>query len=302
MILIVGATGVLGGRIAGRLLEQRRPIRVLTREATRASSLVARGAGVAVADLTRPGTLEPAMRGVTEVITTANAFVQPDRRAIASVDEQGNQNLIDAARSAGVRQFVFTSAWLPTPYFAIDYFAAKRQTEEYLRASGVPYTILQPTAFMETWAMVVGEPILKTGTAQIFGSGTNPINFVAVDDVAAIAVQALGRTDALNALIQIGGPENLTLLEVAAVFERIRGSAARRRHLPVPVMRLLSRLVRPFNPVLGRQVHAGALMATVPQAVDGPATRTRWDVPMTRMEDWARRTYAAERAWQPMRG
>jgi NADH dehydrogenase len=295
MILVAGATGVLGGRIAGRLLEQRRPIRILTREATRASSLAARGADVAVADLTRPATLEAAMRGVTQVVTTANAFVQRDRRAIARTDEQGNQNLIDAARGAGVRQFVFTSAWLPEAYYAIDYFAAKRRTEEYLRASGVPYTILQPTAFMETWAMVVGEPILKTGTTQIFGSGTNPINFVAVDDVAAIAILTLDQSDALNAVIRIAGPENLTLLEVAAVFERIRGSAARRRHLPVPIMRVLSRVLRPFNPVFARQVQAGALMATVPQAIDGPATRSGWDVPMTRMDDWARRTYGSDR-------
>ena len=60
-------------------------------------------------------------------------------------------------------------------------------------------------------------------------------------------------------------------------------------------MRVLSRVLRPFNPVFARQVQAGALMATVPQAIDGPATRSGWDVPMTRMDDWARRTYGSDR-------
>ena len=139
--------------------------------------------------------------------------------------------------------------------------------------------------------MVIGEPILNTGATQIFGSGTNPVNFVAIDDVAAIAVLALDRPDALNTEIDIFGPENHTQLEVAAVFERLRGSPARKCHIPVALMRVLPPLIRPFNPVFARQIAAGALMATIPQAVDPQPSRAKWNVPMTRLEDWARRRY-----------
>lgn len=283
---------MLGGAIADRLLYSGWPVRVLTREPSRVQPLVARGATVTVGDLTDRASLDTAMAGTTHVVTTANAFMTPGRGAVEQVDIQGNRNLIDAAQTAGVRQFVFTSAWLPNAYLRVDYFAAKRKTEEYLRASGVPYTILRPAAFMEIWAMIVGEPILKTGTTRIFGRGTNRINFVAVDDVADIAVRTLDRPDALNTVVDIFGPENLSLLEVAGVFERIKGAPAHKRHLPVPLLRVMSSLVYRFNPVFGRQVAAGALMATAPLAVDPQPSRAKWNVPMTRMEDWAKEKYS----------
>lgn len=291
MILLAGATGVLGGAIARRLLDEPRALRLLVRNPSTVAPLAARGAELAVGDVTRRDTLDAAMRGVTHVITTVNAFLAPTRRALHAVDLQGNRNLIDAARQAGVRQFVFTSAWLPEPYYAIDYFGAKRQTEAYLRASGVPYTILRPSAFMETWALIVGDPVLKTGKVQIFGDGTNKVNFVAVDDVAGFAVQALDHPGALNADVNIFGPENLSLLEVAAVFERLKGAPARKQHLPVAVMKMLSAVVGPFNPVFARQVKAGALMASVPQEVQpgqGWAGKTR-------LQEWAARSLTADR-------
>lgn len=290
MVLVAGASGTLGSAIADRLLYAGRPVRVLTRDAARVQRLVARGGTVAIGDITDRPSVDRTMAGVTHVITTANAFMVPARDAVERVDVQGNRNLIDAAKAAGVQQFVFTSALLPEPYLRIDYFAAKRRTEDYLRASGVPYTILRPTAFMETWAMVIGEPILKTGATQIFGDGKNRINFVAVDDVAAVAVQALERAEAVNAIVTVFGPENLSLLDVASVFERIKGATARKRFLPVAMMKVMAPLVRPFNPVFARQVAAGALMGSVPQAIDPGASRT-WNVGTTRLEDWARERY-----------
>src|SRR5690606_7320657 len=184
--LVAGASGTLGSAIVNRLLSSGRSVRVLTRDAGRVQPLVAGGAAVAIGDITDRASIDRAIDGVTHVITTANAFIVPARDAVERVDVQGNRNLIDAAHAAGVRQFVFTSAWLPDEYLRIDYFAAKRRTEDYLRSSGVPYTILRPSAFMETWAMVIGEPILKTGATRIFGDGTNRVNFVAIDDVAAV--------------------------------------------------------------------------------------------------------------------
>ena len=293
MILVAGASGLLGSAIADRLLYAGWPVRVLTREPSRVAPLVARGAIVTIGDLTDRASLDRAMAGATHVVTTANAFMTPGRDAVQRVDVEGNRHLIDAARTARVRQFVFTSAWLTDAYLRIDYFAAKRNTEAYLRASGVPYTILRPAAFMEIWAMIVGEPVLKTGATRIFGRGTNRINFVAIDDVADIAVRTLDRPDAINTEVDVFGPENLSLLEVVAVFERIKGAPARKRHLPAPMLRMMSSLVNRFNPVFGRQVAAGALMATAALAVDPASSRSRWNVPMTRMEDWAKEKYAA---------
>jgi uncharacterized protein YbjT (DUF2867 family) len=296
MILVAGGTGLLGSAIVRRLLDEKRPVRVMTRNPEGAAGPRARGAEVVAADLRDPASLEKACTGVTHVVTTANAFMGKGSESVAAVDEAGNRHLIDAARSAGVRQFVFTSGRLPPEFRAVDYFAAKSKTEDSLRRSGVPFTILRPTAFMEIWAQMLGEPIVRNRRVSIFGAGTLPINFVAVEDVAEVAVMTLDRPDTLNAVVEIGGPENLTQLQVVETFERIVGRKAKRSHLPVWVMRILPPLVRPFTPVLARQIQAGALTATVPQPFDASTMLARFPIRQTRLEDWARRFVAGRRA------
>lgn len=296
MILLAGGTGILGGAVATRLLDQGRPVRALVRNAGRAAQLQQRGAQLAVGDLRDPASLRTACRGATHVITTANAFIGRGRESVATVDRQGNRNLIDAARAEGVRQFVFTSALLRDEYRAIDYFAAKFETEEYLRTSGVPYTILQPTAFMDVWAQVIGEPLLKTRTTNVFGPGTHPINFVAADNVADVAVQTIDNPDALNRIVEIGGPDNLTLNEVVAVFERVGGRPGRVRHLPVTLLRALGALLGPFNPVLARQMKAGALMGSWPQPFDPAEMLARYPVRLITLAEWVRARYGPRAA------
>ena len=291
MILVAGGTGVLGTAIVRRLIDDGRSVRVLTRRRERAKALEAAGAQVKIGDLRDRSSLAEACHGATHVITTANAFMGTGAQTVAAVDELGNRNLINAARTARVRQFVFTSARVGEAYRAIDFFAAKFHTEDYLRASGVPWTILRPTAFMETWAMIVGDPLVRTGSTRIFGSGRNLINFVAVDDVAAVAVMALDRPDALNAVVEIGGPEDLTLLDVADIFEKVTGRRGRRTKLPVGVLRVLATLMPWVNPVFGRQVQAGLLCDTLPQTFNPTEMLEKYPISLTRLEAWVRARY-----------
>lgn len=292
MILVAGGTGVLGSAIARWLLGAGQRVTVMARDTRHCAELKAFGAELVAADVRHAGSVRSAFAGVTRVITTVNAFAGRGGESVASVDLQGTRNLIDAAREAGVRQFIFTSALLPGAYRSIDYFAAKFDNEEYLRRSGLTWTILRPTAFMETWAAMIGDPLVKGKTVTIFGPGRNPLNFVAVEDVAAVAAMTVDRADALNAHVDIGGPENLTLLQVVETIERVTGRKARRRHVPAPVVRIMAPLMRPFNPVLARMIKAGLLSATVPQPFDPGPMLARYPVPLTRLEDWARARYA----------
>jgi uncharacterized protein YbjT (DUF2867 family) len=291
MILVAGGTGVLGGAVVERLLDGGRAVRILTRDPSRASRWVQRGAEAVQGDLRDRTSLARACAGTTHVFTTANAFMGRGEQSVAAVDEQGNRNLVDAARCAGVRQFVFTSALLPPAYRSIDFFAAKFATEAYLQRSGLTWTILRPTAFMDTWADIVGRPLVTTGKTMIFGKGDQPINFVAVDNVAEVAVMTLDNPDASNAVVEIVGPENLTLNEVADVFERVTGTRGKRTYMPGWVLRVMSGVARPFNPVFARQVAAGAVMGQTTTAADPTPMLARYPVALITLEEWVRRRF-----------
>jgi uncharacterized protein YbjT (DUF2867 family) len=130
--------------------------------------------------------------------------------------------------------------------------------------------------------------VRRNGVARIFGPGQLPINFVATVDVASVAAMTIDRADALNADVEIGGPENLTMLQVVAIVERVSGRPVTRKHLPVAVMRVLPFLTRPFSPGMARAIQAGYYTATVSQSFDSAPMLARYPIEQTTMEAWVR--------------
>jgi uncharacterized protein YbjT (DUF2867 family) len=147
---------------------------------------------------------------------------------------------------------------------------------------------------METWAEIVGRPLVTTGKTTLFGKGDQRINFVAVDNVADVAVMTLDNPHAMNAVVEIVGPENLTLDQVADTFERVTGRGGKRIHLPAWLLQLMSSVVRPFNPVFARQAAAGALMARTSSAADPHAMLARYPIVLVTLEEWVRRQFPAQ--------
>lgn len=227
--LIVGGTGALGRAVAGRLLAAVAPVRLTTRKPEKAAALVAAGAEVIRADLLDKASLRHACEQSDTVVAAAHSIFGRGRAASAHVDGRGHRDLIDAARSAGVRHFVYTSAYDSGPALrAIPIFHFKYEIEDYLKASGMSYTILRPTAFTESHAqMLIGDPILRSGKVVLFGRGDKPRNFVAADDVAYFAELALNEASLKNQTVSIGGPENLTNMDVVRLYERLAGRPAR---------------------------------------------------------------------------
>ncbi|HST89111.1 MAG TPA: SDR family oxidoreductase [Ktedonobacterales bacterium] len=293
-ILIVGAGGRLGGVVARRLLAEGTPVRALSRTPAKLADLRALGADVVAGDLRDPASLARACAGVDAVLAAAHAFVgNAGGNVPAAVDDAGNRHLMDAARAAGVRHFVLMSILGTRADHPIDLFRCKHAAEQYLRASGLSYTILRPTAFMEMWAEIIGGPISHGQKALIFGRGVNPVNFVSVADVARFAHLALADPRARDRVIEIGGPENLSLLEMAATIERVTGRTTGRRHIPLPMMRVMGALARPINPAFSRQVRTGVLMDTQDMTFDPGPTLAAFPMTLTRLEDVVRNQYTS---------
>ncbi len=240
MILVVGATGIVGGMVTRRLLDRGEEVRILVRRdspsaqlvqqglATSAEELIEAGAQPVHGDLRYRSSLEAAVEGIETVITTANSSMRGGEDNPQSVDLEGNRNLIEAAREAGVGHFVFVSALGADPDHPAPFMQAKAQTEAALRESGVGHTILAPNAYMQVWpALVVGVPALQGRTVTLVGDGRRRHSFVSNRDVAAYAVAALDHPAARGKYLPIGGPEPLSWRDVVATYERVLGRSIR---------------------------------------------------------------------------
>jgi NADH dehydrogenase len=235
-ILVVGATGLLGGAITRQLLEQGKEVRILVRQdspseelakegrATPASVLIAAGAQVVAGDLKDPASLAPAMEGIDTVITTANSASRWGDDNVENIDQKGNRYLIEAAQKAGVRHFIFTSASTADPNSPVPLLAAKGQTEQLLQTSGLPYTITAPIAFMEIWlAIAVGMPAFSGQPVTVVGSGERIHSFVSLGDVASFTVAAVDNPVAINQRLVIGGPEAFSFRDAAVACGDVLG-------------------------------------------------------------------------------
>lgn len=262
-ILIVGATGLLGRATALALLKEGQRVRALVREPQRhphiVSELARAGAELVAGDLTDPASLERACKGALRIFACAHSFLGRGRTSSAQVDHVGNSALIAAALSAGVPRFVYTSVLGAREDHPIDFLRTKYEIEEGLRESTIPYTILRPAAFMEqhvhAWC---GKPLLDTGFTVIFGPGRKRRNFVSVHDVVPFAVAALRDDTLLHRTLDIGGPDNISMREVAAMYA-LRSRQGRVFHPTPGLARAAAQVLRPFHDGLARALDAAAL-------------------------------------------
>jgi uncharacterized protein YbjT (DUF2867 family) len=241
MILVVGATGLLGSEICGQLAARDKRVRVLARatsDPAKVDRLRALGAEIVPGDLRDADSLRAACQGVSTIITTAVSLptaYQPGANSPQITDRDGYLSLIAAARDADVQRFVYTS--FPPMAHSFPLQDARRAVEAGLRSSGLTYTILQPTFFGEVWlspALGFDYPNRK---ATIYGDGTNAISWISYRDVAQLAVAALGNPAAFDATIELGGPQALSPTEAISIFERVGGRPFEVTHIPVQALR-----------------------------------------------------------------
>jgi uncharacterized protein YbjT (DUF2867 family) len=252
MILVVGATGTLGSEICRRLVAADKPVRALVRntsEPTKKDALTKLGAELVEGDLKDRASLDRACRGAIAVMTTPTAIMsRSEVDTFETVDLRGQMDLIDAARAAGVGQFVFISVSSGIGKDGANpLIDAKRAVEKHLQQSGLTYTILRPTFFMEIWLSPHLGFAAKDAKARIYGSGENKSSYISLGDVAEFAVQSLSHAAARNAVIELGGPEALSQLEIVRTFEHLAG---RKFELEfVPEEQLVARKAAATNPV-----------------------------------------------------
>lgn len=239
MILVVGATGLLGAEVCRQLTASGRRVAGLVRASSdrdKVAALERSGVKLIEGDLKHPESLRRACAQVKQVVATASATLsRADGDDIDSVDHRGNLALIEAAREAGVDHFVFTSFQQVDSQFSLQ--DAKRAAERALVQSRLGYTILQPPHFLEVWFSGALGFDVAGRRARVFGWGAAPINWVSLFDVARVACTVTGLAAARGRTLEFGGPKELSQRDLIALFEKRTGQAFEVETVPARALR-----------------------------------------------------------------
>jgi uncharacterized protein YbjT (DUF2867 family) len=217
---------IIGSEICRLLAAEGKPFRALVRptsDKSKVAQLQSLGAEIVRGDLRERSSLEAACKGVGAVISTASATIsRQEGDSIQTVDLQGQLSLLDAAKAAGASAFILVSFSPSAIEFPLQ--AAKRAVEERLKQSGLSYTILQPTCFMEVWLSPALGFDAANAKAQIYGSGQNKISWISYRDVAKFATESLDNPAARNAVIELGRSRKLESFASRENFRAVAGT------------------------------------------------------------------------------
>ena len=244
-LLIVGATGTLGRQITRRALDEGYEVRCLVRSPRKAAFLKEWGAELTQGDLCDPGTLPPALQGVTAVIDAATTR-PTDSLSIKQVDWEGKVSLIQAAKAAGVDRFIFFSILDAEKYPDVPLMQIKRCTELFLAESGLNYTIFRPAGFLQGLIGQYAIPILEKQAVWVT-SQTSAIAYMDTQDIAKFAIQALTVPEAVNRTFPMVGPRAWEAYEIIRLCERLSGKEAKVTRMPLGLLRTVRRIARFFQ-------------------------------------------------------
>jgi uncharacterized protein YbjT (DUF2867 family) len=238
MLLVVGATGSVGGAVCEALRRQDKPVRAMVRATSdpeRVRRLEELGAEIVRGELRDPGSLTRACDGVATVISGATTIQSLGSDPIRAVDRDGQLELVEAARKASARHFIYVSY---TGHVDTDdpLTQAKRSVEERLRASGMAFTILRPSFFMEMWLGPALGWELAEGKARVLGSGEQRVSWISASDVVAAIVASVDNPEAHGLTIELGGPDAVSPLEAVRLAESITGREITVEHVPVDAL------------------------------------------------------------------
>lgn len=218
MILVTGASGFVGTHLIKRLvIEEKLRCRCLVRkDSKKADFLKGLELELAYGDTNEPASINEAMKGIESVIHLVAVIKQHGRQSYQSVNYRGTKNVVEAAKTAGVKKFVYLSGLGAGADKRYPFLYSKWLAEEEIRNSGIPYTILQSSVIFgegDEFTNKLRDIVKKSFFVPIIGNGQAKIQMIYVEDVVSCLKKALdenynGKT------IQIGGPEQIIYEEI----------------------------------------------------------------------------------------
>ncbi len=243
MILISGGTGFVGSHLIPRLAASDNKIRCLVRSLAKTEALQEHGAELALGDVTDPQSLSAAMQGVDTVIHLVAIIREARGASFSGINAQGTRNVVEAAKSCGVKRFIHMSALGASPNPRYRYTYSKWQGEEAVRSSNLDFIIFRPSAiFGPGFGYSFIDSMIRSLTmfpfiAPVPGSGKTRFQPIWVEDVVSCVIQTL-EGEKGSQTYEIGGPEHLSYEEMLDTVIHAMDMRRVKLHIPIPLMRL----------------------------------------------------------------
>jgi uncharacterized protein YbjT (DUF2867 family) len=238
-VLVAGATGYLGRHVVVELARRGHFVRALVRDRARAPS---QATEVVVGRVTEPATLAGAADGIDVVFSSVGITRQRDGLTFRDVDYQGNVNLLDVALAARVPRFVYVSILHADQLRALAIVRAHEEFVERLRAAPLASVVLRPTGYFSDMDEFL--KMARAGRTYLFGDGSARMNPIDGADLAVIAADAIERG---SGDVPVGGPEILTIRQIAETAFAAAGKPPRISSLPVGLLRGATAMLRLFS-------------------------------------------------------
>jgi NADH dehydrogenase len=227
------------------------PVRAVVRNPAKATGLRDLGVEVVPGDVSDKASLEKAVQGVERVVHLVGIIQEAPGATFQGVHVDGTRNLVEEARKAGVRHFLFQSALGTRANAESKYHRTKWEAEELVRNSGIPSTVLRPSLIYgpgDQFTIRLSDMIRLSPVLPIIGSGSSRVQPIFINDVVACIVKAVSSDAYLNELYELGGPEQLTYEEVTRAIAAVLGVSRPALHLPLLFMRPLARVMETVLP------------------------------------------------------
>ncbi len=223
---VTGSTGFVGRHIVRDLCSRGLQVKCLTRPTSDLRPLEGLDVEILQGDVTSVSSLERALQGVTTVIHLVAIIRQTKGATFERINLAGTKNLLQAAKSAGVKRIVYMSNLGAGPDQRFPLLYNKWRAEEEVKNSGIDFVILRPSVIFgrgDGFITVLADTIKKSPVAPVIGSGKTRFQMISVEDVAACVAQSLQEEGIVNQTIPLGGPEQLTYEQVVdLILERLK--------------------------------------------------------------------------------
>ena len=241
-VLLAGSTGYLGSYISKALIQENINSKFIARSPKKLKKFESKTVKIIKAEVTNLATLVGVCDGVTTVISTVGITRQKDGLTYMDVDYQANLNLLNEAKKAGVKKFIYVSAINGNKYRHLKIFEAKEKFVDELKNSGLDYTILRPNGFFSDMKDFLN--MAKKGKIYLFGNGEQKFNPIHGEDLAILCLQAINSD---KNEITVGGPDILTLNEIGEMALDAHQKPIKIYHLPDFTRKFIIWILRTFT-------------------------------------------------------